>query len=1142
MTCSALRDALEALDDEASTSQMQKLITTDDFSVESLVSISEDFLRAFCDRALSHTRRRWIGVSLARMLEVSPEVAQHFDAGNKQLQGLGDIMLSPLEREDTKIVAGIVMRQALQQHIEFTKFWASDKVWNSALNFPTASTAAWLQDFQTFLDTLGDLALTNSITDPAILYPVSVFAPNSFQWVNSDERGSIAIMQQDRLTLLLSDVMLRDILFLDVPVSHISSIKARPSGPLPDSQSRITDHEPWDLIVSLKNESCTYLLNTSKRKAKELTLLFGRSEDARECENALRELQQTEKENHKRRQTRSMRSSSLLSNSENHRGRVSEGDGRARQRDEQLQPRESQHKSQTAIRRRRSREIMRRQASSPTAKAGPSSSVDLGKSPAARATSAYKLSQQTAAVPKSGRRGNTQSVPKENHTPLAPTHNDVSAARAVEDIELAPKQDESRGRTKQTANLTTQQSSQARAVANDTKSELAKILTEKPTVRADISKHTSSPTGSAHSPSESLKQNGKLPKVSHARKRKPSQQVRVEPDIFEIPSEDQKRPSVRKRTPSQLSADEVPEPRVDVKQSGVPSEAREAKTLKSKLRTKWRAEQNDDDFVPTGKSTKKIANKRKAVTEAMAPVSKPKKKAKIEHKAPARSQPSGSEINPLSELGSDGPASDMNSQRVKPQSQQVPHIPAVVSRASLIGGLLSSQHHVAGDKTAFKKPALPSRSMQTPSTPTQRPTIPLTAAKVPRTGDSQSTPRAYDAAMLSPPINGIGFGDEDDALQDEVREAEILSSNSKPLPASPHADSTAITGHADRDDIDLEKKRSEVQTAQSNPFRQRQESSRTTPFLRRLTGEKPGSSQSVSSPGMLRLKETRSPKISNSAVKIASQPLQQLLSTHEKESFPPAQKVITSQREHQKGRSANEFEIFLDRQARKSDPSLTPEAHKIMSGPTNVAKRKSPQLERGKAASKKENVALFASQLAEHETTSGHDPSEADYAHESPRVSGDITLVNDESEEPLPTYQGTPTIFPSSPPGTPGDHSSTSAEHQSSPPRSPLTSVAEEIEWEATLQPHQRDLHDQLMRVSKQVLRHVVDNETAVTDIADVYASDGEHLLKTMFARQDQEYQELWDDMDAKKVALRKELEKSTRALAKERQRVRALP
>ncbi|OAL06650.1 hypothetical protein IQ06DRAFT_262894 [Phaeosphaeriaceae sp. SRC1lsM3a] len=900
MTCSALRDALEALDDEASTSQMQKLITTDDFSVESLVSISEDFLRAFCDRALSHTRRRWIGVSLARMLEVSPEVAQHFDAGNKQLQGLGDIMLSPLEREDTKIVAGIVMRQALQQHIEFTKFWASDKVWNSALNFPTASTAAWLQDFQTFLDTLGDLALTNSITDPAILYPVSVFAPNSFQWVNSDERGSIAIMQQDRLTLLLSDVMLRDILFLDVPVSHISSIKARPSGPLPDSQSRITDHEPWDLIVSLKNESCTYLLNTSKRKAKELTLLFGRSEDARECENALRELQQTEKENHKRRQTRSMRSSSLLSNSENHRGR----------------------------------------------------------------------------------------------------------------------------------------------------SELAKILTEKPTVRADISKHTSSPTGSAHSPSESLKQNGKLPKVSHARKRKPSQQVRVEPDIFEIPSEDQKRPSVRKRTPSQLSADEVPEPRVDVKQSGVPSEAREAKTLKSKLRTKWRAEQNDDDFVPTGKSTKKIANKRKA-------------------------------INPLSELGSDGPASDMNSQRVKPQSQQVPHIPAVVSRASLIGGLLSSQHHVAGDKTAFKKPALPSRSMQTPSTPTQRPTIPLTAAKVPRTGDSQSTPRAYDAAMLSPPINGIGFGDEDDALQDEVREAEILSSNSKPLPASPHADSTAITGHADRDDIDLEKKRSEVQTAQSNPFRQRQESSRTTPFLRRLTGEKPGSSQSVSSPGMLRLKETRSPKISNSAVKIASQPLQQLLSTHEKESFPPAQKVITSQREHQKGRSANEFEIFLDRQARKSDP---------------------------------------------------------------PRVSGDITLVNDESEEPLPTYQGTPTIFPSSPPGTPGDHSSTSAEHQSSPPRSPLTSVAEEIEWEATLQPHQRDLHDQLMRVSKQVLRHVVDNETAVTDIADVYASDGEHLLKTMFARQDQEYQELWDDMDAKKVALRKELEKSTRALAKERQRVRALP
>ncbi|KAH7401853.1 hypothetical protein DE146DRAFT_610819 [Phaeosphaeria sp. MPI-PUGE-AT-0046c] len=863
MTCTALRNALEAPDNDVSTSQMRKLITAGDYSGESLASISEDFLRAFCDSNLSHTRRRWIGVALARMLDMSPEVAQRFNAMDQQLQGLGEIILSSTEREETKIVAGIVVQQALQQHIEFAKFWASDKVRNSAPNFPVASTAAWLQNFQSFLDTLSDLALSNPLTDPVILYPVSVLAPNSFQWVNSNERGSIAIVQQDRLTLLLIDTMLRDIQFLDVPVSHISSVKARASGSLPDSQSRGTTHEPWDLIVTLKNESWTYLLNTSKRKAKALTLMFGRSEDAIECENTLRELQSNEVSVHK----------------------------------------------------------------------------------------------------------------------------------------------------------------------------------------ADASSDTNSPTASTHSASEPIKHNGKLPKVSHVKRRTSSQRVREEPDIFAIPSENPKKSVARQKRTTQQSPDVASETRVDAIRSSLRSAAQEEKTLKSKLRTKRRAEQNDDDFVPTAKSTKRIAKRRKDVAEP----------------------------------GPEGATSDMDLQRVNSQDQTDSRIPTVASRASLIGGLLSSQHRAAGDKTAFKKPALPSRATQQPSTPTQRPTMPLKASKAPRTGGSQSTSCAYDAVMLSPPPNGYGFGDEEDDLQTDVREAEILSSNSKPVPASPHADSTAITGHADRADIDLEKKRSEVQTAQSDPFQHQHGGPRTTPFVRRLTGDesepsKPGLSKRISSPNMLIVKDAMSPKSKNLAIKTGSQPLRQALS-----------------------------------------------------------------LEGRKVASGKENVVLFVSQPAEHETGSDHEPTEAEYAHENSIADVDTTLINDGSEQPLPIYEGRGPIFRSSPPGTPSDHSSTSAEPKSSPPRSPLTSEAEEMEWEATLQPHQRALHDQLICVSKRVIRHVFNNETVVTDIADVYASDGEHLLKTMFERQDGEYKEMWDDMDAKKNVLKEELEKSARALIKERQRVRAL-
>jgi hypothetical protein len=53
---------------------------------------------------------------------------------------------------------------------------------------------------------------------------------------------------------------------------------------------------------------------------------------------------------------------------------------------------------------------------------------------------------------------------------------------------------------------------------------------------------------------------------------------------------------------------------------------------------------------------------------------------------------------------------------------------------------------------------------------------------------------------------------------------------------------------------------------------------------------------------------------------------------------------------------------------------------------------------------------------------------------------------------------------------------------------SPQTSRADEIEWEAALQ---RDLHE---RTSKRVVCNLVDNETAVTDIADVLEEDGERL------------------------------------------------
>jgi hypothetical protein len=68
---------------------------------------------------------------------------------------------------------------------------------------------------------------------------------------------------------------------------------------------------------------------------------------------------------------------------------------------------------------------------------------------------------------------------------------------------------------------------------------------------------------------------------------------------------------------------------------------------------------------------------------------------------------------------------------------------------------------------------------------------------------------------------------------------EILSSNSKPIPASPNAESTAISGHANCEDLAREERKGDIHTfnTENDPFRQRRDSQKITSFTRRLTGD-----------------------------------------------------------------------------------------------------------------------------------------------------------------------------------------------------------------------------------------------------------------------------------------------------------------
>jgi hypothetical protein len=1113
MTCLAFETVLKELENDASNLQLRKLITTGTYTGSALPSVAEEYLRAFCKTTLSHVRRRWIGLALAGMLDASPEVVEHMTAVGQQLQGIGDVILSTTELEETKIVAGIIVREALEQHIEFASFWASEKVQNSAPNFPTESGPTWIGKFQSFLDTLGELALANPTTDPSIVYPVSVMASDAFRWVSPDEGVPVAIVQHDLLTVVLPDRRPKDTQFLDIPIAHIRDTKTQPSAPLHDSQSRETSYKPWDLILELERASWAYLLNSSKRTASELTILFRRSEDAKECEMSIHELQKT--------------TNNAIKHPEN-------SSAISQQRAREPVQSGSNHHTQRIVYRSSPIEISRRKPARSYVEAEQSSSDQLGDTP----DNQVKTSQRSPTPVKvdSQMPGRGQRVSRRTQHKLTRRSSDSKEVQVQEQdcVEL--------GNTKPTQERTQVKTRQAQKQLDISHNKPQSKLNETREVRAQTrSMQTSSASlNSTHSPTESLgletgtsKQTeckGKLPKVSQTAKQRSSQQMRKDLDIFEIPNEDNRNSTRRVQNITEDGSHAGPNSRTESKKTTAFSQRQQSVNHGRQTRSRRRPE-DDDDFVPAATSTKRVATKRKSVTRATITSKQPVKRVKTGHKASSKSALAA--VKATSGKIEDQHASDGSAERKDkktPQSKDSEKhcISTALSRTSLIGGLLGSQKPATVTKSAFKKPALPTRAHHPPSTPTQRRLLPLMSTVRPQTPkDRRKPPNTYDAIMSSPPVMDM-TDEEYIGTQHDAVETQILSSNSKPVPASPHAESTAISGHADCDDVDLEKRQGEVQTAKLDPFQQRRGGQKTTPFIRRLTGDDSAGNESAllkASPhaDMFRTEAIISPDTEDLPVKATRQLSPREVFASQSPKFK-RKAVEGSGDSHSTPRKRPNLSNIQHVSAHTDHSSA------LAQGPTPVREKK--------VAICAETLVLAASQQAiDNSMISEH----AVEAQNEPDMDFEATLVNDDdSNEQLPRSRSIPPNFPSSSPGASSSHSSTSAEAESSPQPSLPTSEAEELEWEASLQPHQRSLHDMLMRVSNRVLRHVVDSETAVTDVAEMYENDGEHVLEDILQRQDRKYDELWDDMGVKKALLKKEMEKSTKALAKERQRISA--
>lgn len=283
MSTQDLEAALSAADSSFLHRRLYELTSHNvQFNEKTLPSTATKYLHVFCDHSISTLKRRWVGLALHKMIARSDSVVKHLKSGTREFTRLGEVILRPSEQEETKIVAGFIIRQALAAGVTFVSFWPSEKVPNNNPFFPDEGGDRWMGAFQNFLDTLEELKMTEPTTDPAILYPWALSASDGYNWNNTDAEVPVVVIQNNLLTIIAPDLAMRNLDFIDIPLHHIRSARPQKSDPY-DSQARTVQHEPWGLVLDLEANPWTFHVNVSERTGRKFTISFSNCKEAEQC-------------------------------------------------------------------------------------------------------------------------------------------------------------------------------------------------------------------------------------------------------------------------------------------------------------------------------------------------------------------------------------------------------------------------------------------------------------------------------------------------------------------------------------------------------------------------------------------------------------------------------------------------------------------------------------------------------------------------------------------------------------------------------------------------------------------------------------------------------------------------------------------
>lgn len=1091
----------------------------------SLPSTAKACLEAFCLNDRPSTRRRWTGLTLARLIESRPEVVPHLRRDPGDLTRVGAVILGSTEAEEIKIVAGLIIRAGLAQGIKFTDFWSVEKVRRTASLFPTEANSNWMERFQNYLDALSaQVSLGGSSSELSILYPVALIAADGYKWRKPDASVPILLIEGQALTVVTPEPALHEVQFVRIPHRSIRDLRCQPYDAY-DSQDRHGSEQPWEVVLQFHSAATTYEVNCEQRSGSELTIVMKHRNDAKECASSIKDILFAKADSNE-----STASSTLVLNGGSNglsKGGVVEFQRAVRDGSTTRDSRRESHSKSDARDRVPPYTSQTKRGALPVVK---KALLSNGRMPGRDAIQTdYEFPDHSPSIRRPANASSKRSFANRKSAATSSVH--ITKAAVQRSAALRP--DSKSQEPVETLN--------GGGEGNVHDGEYLSSL-EVPRDRKRKSKASISPI------------------ILESDKGKTTQLLKQQSDVFSIPQTTQddehgaKRGSKRTRRKAVTYKEDTSSEEDNVTDS---EHARSRRAKRHRARpTKTAIKKKPLESSPVKTAADRKARQSKASTRPMKSLKgslvaniQSKPSAKVVQKATAskvgdlviverddaikirKSQDAGLTDAPdqenlsseahilgrLNDLDNDDEPGDIPNQDTEAQD-------GVVTRKRLSTSLTPStprskqaeldHNETEGDVEAagsvlVKHPPTnaPARQLQDPQSPCDsrtngtmqappRPTMEgIMYAASPRTQQTSGRKRKlFDERQT--PVNQLSKRSQSGMSEN----LELLSSNSKPTPASPHAPSTAISGHADRYQVNMDKEFGAYKIEKSDPFRRAAKKPKFNDFTRRLTGEKKASQSPENERGS---SQHRAIDIGDSPSSSSSSVLQ------------PVKRSSVAANDHIRITQSVE-RLYVRPPNRISHPhSRTAEQL-----PT-IAPVETP---------------VRLSQSVQHERQEGVD---AHFITFSGEMEGD-TLVD--LEEPrLPETEAVLAHLKSSPPpmdDSPSSHSSTSAEPEPKTDPPVPGSEAEEAEWELGLQPYQRSLKDQLLRVSNRVLRHIVDNESAVNDIADTFAEDGQRSVDLFLQEHEKEFATIYKDIAQKKAKMHKASEKMLSKLRKERQEV----